>query len=141
MEPRAVLAASLVESQKLGCSSDLGAATLSDSLDAHLKSPNVPAPSIRARAIEAIRVLEPFWIDKLGGGAGRGIGPDGLPVRQIGAGLDHDGLIGEEVEGEAVAARFQTRAARGDLRRAQHRGGQAAAVCSPAGGAGVVRRL
>ena len=65
-----------------------------------------PRPSIRARAIEAVRVLKPFWINKIGGGAGRGVGPDGLPVHQIGAGLDHDGLIGEAREGEAEAARF-----------------------------------
>ena len=53
--------------------------------------------SIRARAIEAARVIHPFWIDKIGGGAGQGVGPDGLPVHQVGAGLDHDGLIGEAV--------------------------------------------
>ncbi len=55
-------------------------------------------------------MIEPFWIDKIGGGAGQGVGPDGLPVRQIGAGLDHDGLIGEAGEGEAETARFHARA-------------------------------
>src|SRR5438270_88040 len=73
---------------------------------------------VRARAIEAARVIHPFWIDKIGGGAGLRVGPDGLPVRQIGAGLDHDGLIGKAGEGEAEAARFHARATRGDLRRA-----------------------
>jgi len=50
--------------------------------------------------------LDPFGIDKIGGGAGQGVGPDGLPVHKIGAGLDDDGLIGEAGEGEAEAAGF-----------------------------------
>src|SRR2546423_5836748 len=81
--------------------------------------------------------MEPFWIDKIGGGAGQGVGPDGLPVRQIGAGLDHDAWIGEAGEGEAETARLPAGAARGDRREQQH-GGQLAVVCSPAGGAAVV---
>ena len=70
--------------------------------------------------------------EKIGGGAGRGVGPDGLPVHQIGAGLDHDGLIGKAVEGEAEAARFHARAAR-DARPGLVRGrelGGASAVCA-----------
>ncbi len=97
--------------------------------------------SIRTRAIEADRVIEPFWVDKIGKGAGRGVGPDGLPGQEVGAGLDHNGLIGEGGEGEAEAARFQARATRGHSRRAQHHGGQAAVACSPAGGAAVIINL
>src|SRR6185369_11883484 len=40
--------------------------------------------SIRARAIEAARVIHPFWIDKIGGGAGQGESPAPLLSRALG---------------------------------------------------------
>lgn len=93
--------------------------------------------SIRAQTMESVRVIQPLRINEVRRDAGQGVCPNGLPARQIGTGLDHNGLIDDAAEGEAKPARFHTRAAGADLRRgcAEHHGGLAAICLLPAGGA------
>lgn len=82
----------------------------------------------RADAIETAGIIRPLRVGEVGGGAGQGVCPDGLPVHQIRAGLDHHGLIGYAGEGEAEVAGWHADAAAANLRRrrAQHHRGHAA---------------
>ena len=84
--------------------------------------------SRRADAIETVGKIRPLRVREVGGCAGQPVCPDRLPVHQIGAGLDHHGLMGDAGEGEAEVAGLDSDAAAANLRRrrAQHHCGRTA---------------
>jgi hypothetical protein len=59
---------------------------------------------ISLRAVETARIICPLRVGEVRGRAGQGVRPDGLPVHQIGARLDNDGLIAHARDGETEIA-------------------------------------